>query len=99
MTVKIHQRTRVHPGLNSVKIRNDFPRKHINVKNLPRGSKIHVDSSFVKPESLKGRMSKIKASSQFKAGESKAKVQLQAMKLRKGKQVNIRRNNLKVNIS
>lgn len=89
MTVKIHQHTRVRPGLNSVKINNDFPRKKVTLKNLPRGSKIHVDSSFTKPEKLKGRMSKIKASAQFKSGEAKIRTKLQTMKIKQGNKVRV----------
>lgn len=89
MTVKIHQHTRVRPGLNSVKINNDFPRKKVTLKNLPRGSKIHVADSFTKPEKLKGRMSKIKASAQFSAGKVKARAILQSMKVKQSKKVTV----------
>lgn len=92
MTLKTSQHTRVRPGLNSVKIKNNFPKKKVSLKNLPRGSKIHVDSSFVKPESLKSKMSKIKASAEFRSGEAKARVKLKSMKVK-------RRNKVVVSIS
>lgn len=87
MTLKTFQHTRVRPGVNSVKINNNFSRKKVSVKNLPRGSKIHVDSSFVKPEKLQGRMSKIKASAQFKMGEAKVRQKLRSMKVKNGTKV------------
>ena len=92
MTTKIHQHTKLPTGLNSVRINNNFPRKHIRIKNLPRGSKIHVGSSFVMPDSLDKRMSEIKASHEFKSGEIKAKKEYKRIKLRKD-------NKLSVNIS
>lgn len=89
MTLKTFQHTRVRPGLNSIKINNNLPKKKVSVRNLPRGSKIHVDSSFIKPEKLKGRMSKIKASAQFKSGQAKARTKLQTMKVKQGNKVRV----------
>lgn len=92
MATKIHQHTKLPTGINSVKIKNNFPKKHIRIKNLPRGSKVHVGSSFVMPETLSKRMSEIKASHEFKSGEIKAKSEYQRIKVRKDSK-------LKVNIS
>lgn len=89
MTLKTFQHTRVRPGLNSVKVNNNFQRKKISVKNLPRGSNIHVASSFTKPEKLQTKMSKIKASSQFTAGKAKARTKLQSMRVKRNKKVTV----------
>lgn len=91
MTTRIHQRTPIATGSN-VKINNNFPRKRVRIKNLPLGSTVRVDNSFVKPEKLQVKMSKIKASTSFKNGKSKARAQLKKIKstsLKKGNAVKI----------
>ena len=89
MVTRVRQNTGIPRPFSSVKINNNFPRKRVSVKNLPRGSKIHVDSSFIKPEKLKGRMSKIRASAQFKSGQIKAKTKLQTMRIKQNQKVTV----------
>jgi len=91
MSTRIRQSTPIPTG-SDVKVNNNFPRKRIRMKNIPLGSTIRVDKSFVKPERLEVKMSKIKASSAFKNGKSKARAQLKRIKstsLRKGDVVKI----------
>lgn len=90
MTVRMRQTTKIPMG-SHVEVKNNFPRKHLQIKNLPLGSKIRVDKSFVKPDSLKTKMSKIKASPQFKSGRSKYKAEkARVVRVKSGETINVR---------
>ena len=90
MTVRMRQTTKIPMG-SRVVVKNDFSRKRLQIKNLPLGSTIRVDKSFVKPENLKTKMSKIKASSQFKSGRSKYKAEKsRVIRVKSGETINVR---------
>lgn len=98
MVTRIHQRTRIPRG-SGIKVNNDFRKKQVHVNKIPLGSTIRVDKSFIKPENLKQRMSKIKASPKYKAGEAKVRAKLTAIKVKKGSTVTIKNRNVKMDIS
>ena len=88
MATRIRQSAKIPHGTR-VTVNNNFPRKNLRIKNIPLGSTIRVDKSFVKPEDLKTKMSKIKASSKFKSGKSEYR-KLKSIALKPGDTVNIK---------
>ena len=89
MTTRIHQSTPIPIG-RGVKVNNNFPKKRIRINKLPLGSTVRVDKSFTKPQSLKGRMSKIKASPKYKQGEAKVRSKLASRRIKNRGKVTVK---------
>lgn len=92
----VHQKTKLRYG-SSTRVTNTYPRKR-GTLTVPRNSKIKFEKGFDRSD-IKERIARLKSSPAYKSGESKAKVQLQTMKFKKGKIVKVRSGNLRVSIS
>jgi hypothetical protein len=89
MVVKTHQRTKVTSSNKSISVNNNFNKKHLKVKNLPLGSRIRVGDSFVTPQTLKVRMSEIKASAKYREGRNNIKSKLKSVRYKRGSNVKV----------
>lgn len=90
MGTRIRQRAKIPMG-TQITVNNNFPKRRLQVKNIPLGSTIRVDKSFVKPDNLKTKMAIIKASTKFKNGKSSYKAEkAKVVRIKPGQTVNIR---------
>lgn len=90
MPVRMRQSTKIPHG-SDITVNNNFPKKRLQIKNIPLGSTIRVDKSFIKPENLKTKMSRIKASTEFKNGRNAYKAEkARVVRINPGQTVNIR---------
>lgn len=96
MAGSVRQQTKLRHG-SSTRITNTYPRKR-GTLTAPRNSHITFEKGFDRTD-IKERIARLKSSTAYKSGESKAKTQLQTMRFKRGKIVRVRSGNLRVNIS